>query len=109
MAEKPKELPAGLVFKPVGHRVWMRMVAASGEIGKAAASADGGALAAMFETLYNLIGGVLVSVPDDWLIPGAPVPMDWTKPEAFDWLDRAHFDELTGWLMDSDAKKKPAS
>ena len=37
----------------------------------------------------------IVSVPVEWLVPGAPADLDWSKPGAFDWLRADKIDELT--------------
>lgn len=104
----PAEMPAGLVLKVIGHRTWMRLIACTSDIQRAAQTMDAKLLTDTFEALYALIGTVLVSVPAEWLVPGAPAEIDWTKQESFDWLQREAFDELTSWLVDSSAKKKPA-
>ena len=36
----------------------------------------------------------IVSVPREWLMPDAPIKIDWTKPNALDWVREMHMDAL---------------
>jgi hypothetical protein len=56
-----------------------------------------------------LVAQVLVSVPEAWLVKGAPKELDWSDPESLDWIRADKYQHLlqmlqTGEAYTSDAK-----
>jgi len=44
--------------------------------------------------MEGMLARQLVSVPRDWLVPGAPENIDWSEPQSLDWLQGRRIEEL---------------
>lgn len=54
--------------------------------------------------LDSFISRVLVSVPREWLVPGAPEIIDWSKPDSLSWLNQDWYQDLMEAAVEA---KKP--
>ncbi|GIL09273.1 MAG: hypothetical protein BroJett033_7840 [Chloroflexota bacterium] len=50
-----------------------------------------------------LVAEVLVSVPDGWLVKGAPAELDWSDPESLDWIRADKYQQLLQMLQTGEA------
>lgn len=53
-----------------------------------------GELDEMLATMENIVSQRIVSLPRDWLVPGAPEAIDWQQPGALDWIRADRLTEL---------------
>ena len=55
-------------------------------LAKAQAERDIDGIEAGYANLEKSLSLVVVSVPRDWLVDGAPEDIDWSDPASFNWL-----------------------
>jgi hypothetical protein len=55
-------------------------------LAQAQASRDIDGIEAGFAGIERQLARVVVDVPRDWLIEGAPEQIDWSDPDSFNWL-----------------------
>lgn len=56
----------------------------------------------------ELIAQVLVSVPDDWLIEGAPEALDWSDVASLDWVQAYRYLEILSLVREKNVPRDNA-
>lgn len=57
--------------------------------------------AACFDELQQMLARLVVSVPREWLVEGAPEHLDWSDPASFDWLIADRIADLQQALIEA--------
>lgn len=65
-------------------------------------------LEALGDEQAALLAQVLVDVPDEWLLEGAPENLDWSKPESLDWIQSERYSEIFIQLRNRNAAEAEA-
>lgn len=56
---------------------------------------------AVLGELDALLARFVVSVPRDWLMPGAPDDLDWSDPVSFDWVRSDKMSDLQTGMIEA--------
>lgn len=56
----------------------------------------------------RLVCEVLVDVPREWLIEGAPKALDWSEPESLDWVRSDKYQEILFMIQTGEAARQAA-
>lgn len=63
-------------------------------------------LEALMEEQAALIAQVLVDVPREWLIEGAPDGLDWGQTASLDWIQSGRYSEILEMVQSGEARRQ---
>ena len=103
--ETGKDMKYAFQTRPVSWGTAKRLAVNALRLEKARAENDPVAMAEAFEIFQTEVAKVVVSVPPEALIEGAPKNLDWSKPDSYDWLLQDAMTELSGYMSGEKSAK----